>query len=371
MTAAPRPLNPNLSYYLDFMRLAAAVTVFFQHAHNFLLQAVNVPSWGSDAVAVFFVLSGFVISYVAGSKEPDWRAYVTARAARILPVCILAILVTAMVDRIGISHDAKHYDLLQQAYHFYAPVSFPAALSHLTFTNQLWFMHVIFGTDEPYWSLGFEVQYYLFFGLLVFVRPLQTKIAIVGLWALIAGPKILMYLPLWLMGVLALKLISAGYAKGALVAIGCNLAALAVGGLALGYLVRYTGTMYLTSPDRITEAINLIFFNAIGLAVFLHILGAAAVLEMVPTVLARVGQTVRWLAGASFTIYLVHQPILVMLSAFADTSRSPALGWLLTLATLAICLVLAEFAERRKKLFAQVFAALLRPAREVAGAPGE
>ena len=100
-------------------------------------------------MAVFFVLSGFVISYVAGSKEADWRAYATARAARILPVCVLAVLVTAIADAIGVAHAPAHYAYLQQQLHFYVPTSIAGAASYLSFTNQLWYGHAIFGTDEP------------------------------------------------------------------------------------------------------------------------------------------------------------------------------------------------------------------------------
>ena len=84
--SSPGIINHNLSIYLDFLRFFAAFVVFFTHSHVFLFPEVKVgPAMGREAVAVFFVLSGFVISYVVANKEKNWRAYLTARIARILP----------------------------------------------------------------------------------------------------------------------------------------------------------------------------------------------------------------------------------------------------------------------------------------------
>jgi peptidoglycan/LPS O-acetylase OafA/YrhL len=373
MTSTRPPLDRNLSTYLDLVRLGAALAVFTTHAHGFLLQSVDIAPWGREAVAVFFVLSGFVISYVAGSKEADWRAYATARAARILPVCVLAVLVTAIADAIGVAHAPTHYAYLQQQLHFYVPTSIAGAASYLSFTNQLWYGHAIFGTDEPYWSLGFEVQYYLVFGLLVFVRPLWAKLVLMLVWCAFVGPKILMYLPLWLMGVGALKLVVARYFRSIHAAILLNVAAIALAYAAYRYLGAYATTMYL-SYDQTTELINFLYFNAVGLAVGLHLIGAAVFLERLPDLPETLGRPIQWLAGASFTIYLVHQPLLVVLSAFEVTPATASAGAALTAAALLICIVLAEFAERRKRGYAALFASLLRPARpavSVGGGPDQ
>ncbi len=334
--------------------------MFVTHAHNFLLQSYDVPIWGREAVAVFFVLSGFVISYVGGSKEADWRAYATARLARVLPVCVLALIITALLDTVGVKFDPGHYAALQRQFQFYVPVSWGAVAADLSFTNQLWHTHVIYGTDEPYWSLGFEVQYYLVFGFLLFVRPLWAKTLLILIWCVFVGPKILMYLPLWLMGVAALKLVTSGrFPRGIGPAIAFNAVAIGVAYAADVYLGARAISMYL-SYGLVTELFNFGYFNAIGLAVALHLLGMAALVGLLPAVPERIGHGIRWLAGASFTIYLIHQPLLVFLSMFQGSPGNAVGGAALAIVAILCCLGLAELAERRKKMFAGLFGAVLR-----------
>src|SRR5437763_6011674 len=56
-------------------------------------------------------------------------------------------------------------------------------------------------TDRPYWSLSYEVWYYIAFGLIFYLRGGQ-RIVLAALTLAIAGPKILFFLPIWLFGVL-------------------------------------------------------------------------------------------------------------------------------------------------------------------------
>jgi peptidoglycan/LPS O-acetylase OafA/YrhL len=49
---------------------------------------------GSEAVMAFFVLSGFVIAYVADQRETTLQAFAAARLARLYSVIIPAMLLT-------------------------------------------------------------------------------------------------------------------------------------------------------------------------------------------------------------------------------------------------------------------------------------
>lgn len=357
-TSPATKIGDNLSIHLDFLRLGAALVVVLTHGHNFLLPGIKFGplAWGREAVAIFFVLSGFVISYVVQTGEKDWRVYLVARVARILPVALLALVVILVADTIGTRVDPAYYDYVNVKFDgFYVPVSAAGLWSYLTFSNQLWFQHAVFGTGEPYWSLGFEVQYYLFFGLLVFV-PARWKFVSLLLWVVFVGPKILMYMPIWLMGVLTLRLIRSKPDLSRSTSI-----AFLVSSLVLFLALKYFGdhaakNMYQTWPLQ-QEAINFIYFNLVGVAVMLHLLGAAALLRSMPPLPQKLRAAIKWLAGGSFTLYLTHQPIILMFGALLHpVENHMVLAAGLLVLTVALCLLLAELAERRKK----VFAALMR-----------
>ena len=61
-------MRPQLSVYMDAVRLAAAFVVLLAHASELMFEGVPLPFPGKDAVIVFFVLSGFVIAFVAREK---------------------------------------------------------------------------------------------------------------------------------------------------------------------------------------------------------------------------------------------------------------------------------------------------------------
>ena len=188
-------LAPSLSLHLDLLRLLAAGAVFLGHAGVFLFEASDhhpLFDHGREAVAVFFVLSGFVIAHVAAGREASPRDYALARLARLWSVVVPTLALTVVCDRIGWAANPQWYATLD----FWHPASWSALVTHLTFTNQLWLSHDVFGSDEPFWSLGFEAPYYLAFGLAIFTRG-RLRLAALALWAVVVGPKILAYLPLW------------------------------------------------------------------------------------------------------------------------------------------------------------------------------
>ncbi len=353
-----RKIDGNLSIYLDLLRLASAVIVFLSHAHVFLLPTIKIGplGWGREAVAIFFVLSGFVISYVGKASETEWRIYLVARLARIVPVALLAIAVIFLADTIGMYANASYYDIVNTG--FFVPVSAGAAIAYATFTNQLWFAHAVFGSGEPYWSLGFEVPYYLFFGIFAF-SPKRVRIPFLCLWAAVVGPKILMYMPLWLMGWLTMKCVLERPSVQRRTAIGMIAASFVLFFSLKIFGDRAASNMYETwSPSQ--EAINFVYFNLIGVAVSLHLIGAASLLRRVPALFERTGPAIKWLAGGSFTLYLVHQPLILMFSAFLHPVEDHVIeAATLLVACLILCFLLAEVAERRKKFFASFIVGLL------------
>src|SRR3984957_15539354 len=86
-------MDPDESLYLDLVRAAASFFVVLDHAPT-LFDMPGTPRWGHQAVVVFFVLSGYVISHVSDTKEPTGRAFVVARLARLWSVLVPAMVLT-------------------------------------------------------------------------------------------------------------------------------------------------------------------------------------------------------------------------------------------------------------------------------------
>ena len=91
-------MKRGFSVYLDAVRVVACLIVFAHHlALNFgcykpAASGCGTLGWlipfhaGHSAVVVFFVLSGYVISYVASERETTLQQYALSRCARIYSV---------------------------------------------------------------------------------------------------------------------------------------------------------------------------------------------------------------------------------------------------------------------------------------------
>jgi peptidoglycan/LPS O-acetylase OafA/YrhL len=354
MEIPEQKLSGNLSVYIDLLRVAAALAVFLDHAGNLIFPHIKdrfIFQQSNNAVALFFVLSGFVINYSTSGKQRNVRSYFVARSSRIYSVALLALAVTIIADVIGMSHDPAIYLNAK----FYRPESIIDAIRCLTFTNEIWFSHAIFGSNEPYWSLGFEVSYYIFFALICFSSGRLRLMAIL-LWFLVFGPKIALYLPLWLLGVFACKF---GLRHRPPLARAMALA---------GFTASIAGYLFLSASLSPVAVPMFYMFNlpSLELASFLNFLlvGVLACINIL-CFDALTGDRkfwprglehgIKWLAGATFTLYLVHQPLLTMMAALRpDGSRHVLLGCFYCLVVLVIALALAELGERRKRAFARI-----------------
>jgi peptidoglycan/LPS O-acetylase OafA/YrhL len=356
-TGMPGPL----SAYLDLVRLSAAFLVFLMHSHYFLTpQLTYFVSYGRESVAIFFVLSGFVIAFVSNEKETDWRDYAVARISRIYSVAIPAIVVTIIADAIGTAYNLAAYkDLI-----FYRQESIDSILSYLLFANQLWFRHVVLGVCEPYWSLGFEVWYYIIFGLYFYIRPARAKYLLVVLALLICGPKITMYLPLWLLGCLAYAVVKRDAVSRQMGVVFYVLSTLLLVFLFKGLYKQITPTDMYRTYALTQEISNFAYFHILGVLVAINIVAFAAMTRNRRFWRPGLERKVRWAASASFTLYLAHQPIEVMISAVWPQCRDNlAYGLIALAATLLFAFALAEVTERRKKLLAGWIAPLFAAAR--------
>ena len=139
------------------------------------------------------MLSGFVISWAA-ERDGTARNYILNRASRIYSVALPALALTWLTD----SYLLMYYPgVLGAPYQYAAPWKYLPVF--LTFTNDFWFLSEDAFSNVPYWSLCYEVWYYVVFGALVFGRGFwRWGIAIASL--LTMGPRLWLLWPIWLAG---------------------------------------------------------------------------------------------------------------------------------------------------------------------------
>lgn len=341
-------MSRGLSLYLDLLRVLAALAVLLSHAAYarftdgrwLWLRELNL---GSDAVVVFFVLSGLVIAFVAQTKDTTLGGFAFNRATRILSVALPALLLGWALDRIGAAQFPQVY-----AGPYYAAMPLPEqVLRGLTFTNEWAGLEARLGSNGPYWSLSYEVAYYALFAIAVYVRgPARAALLIIG--ALLVGLNILLLAPCWLIGVALWQRLRSGRRLVAPAAWAC--AALPV--------LAYAAALGLGLPDHLLELTNrhidstqlrfsneVLWNSLLAAAVGLHILGMAGLMEGRSGLPG--GAVIRWLAAGSFSVYLMHYPLLQLLGP-ALPKIGPGLldDAVLIIATTLACLAFAQVFER-------------------------
>ncbi len=186
-------------------------------------------------------------------------------------------------------------------------------------------------------------------------RPWNLAAAAVVL--VIAGPGIAVLFPLWLLGWGCHRLCARrppGPAAGAalLAASIVGLAAYTAWGTRHGEIFgafAFTGERF---HDYLQDYIVGGLFAA-------SLVGFRGLSVRFPGRLKRIERPARWLAGATFTLYLFHQPLIHVLVAI---SPWPVTTWetrgLVYVVVPAIVLAVAEVTERRKEWWRQAFLSL-------------
>ena len=208
---ADRKSHSRLIPGLELMRGLASFQVFFSHLF-LIFVFINMPvsgrpffleaflNWSSEAVLVFFVLSGFVIALSQKQQHRGALQFLRARLRRLSPIYLAVIPLAILAD-----HMLKH--------HF----NFRPVWGHLLFLQTSRVPATpLFYSDPPLWSLSFEFYFYFFFALTISERFPWSKSALwvaaffmMGLSCLGLGyagiighlGEILAYMPVWLLGV--------------------------------------------------------------------------------------------------------------------------------------------------------------------------
>lgn len=288
---------------------------------------------GTEAVYVFFILSGFVLMLpFVGDKQPTWRAYYAKRFVRIyIPVwasLVIALLLSWIVPRTG------------------SPELSAWLLIHDESPNVLFDGVLVGGAgslNSPLWSLQWEMLFSITLPLYV-ILALRIRTAwlpcLLTLFSLIAVGTVtympaIVYMSMFGIGVLL------AVRRDALERFGRSLSRVRwIGLIACSMLL-------LSSRWLFPQLSTVICMACIGGALLVF-----AFIACPPAVRAGNHRILQWLGTRSFSLYLVHEPIVVSIG-FASHIGNPFLIAAIAIpASLAAAELFFRCAERPGHLLA-------------------
>jgi len=296
--------------HLDLIRGAAALLVFVDHARQVFLRrealapiVVRVTSLGHEAVLVFFVLSGFLVTE-STLERPSLRRYAAARASRLLTVYWPALVLGGALDLAGTAwfgaagiYGAGHHPMFPD----WAPADYvtPAiAVGNVFFLQSIRALNL--GSNLPLWTLAWEAWFYVAFPLvwIALTAPIARRLvvvaALVGLGVFL-GPNVVAGFAVWLLGAALAAARKGDRTRGA------TLFALAIALNVYGFFAVHP----LARPIVVLDFCK-------GL-IALGIIALSAARPGAPS--RAYAALAGALASVSYSLYLVHVPMLVFLAA--------------------------------------------------------
>jgi peptidoglycan/LPS O-acetylase OafA/YrhL len=340
-------LTRPLSIALDLVRALAALAVLVGHAVQLGHYGGPYPFtmlFQHNAVIVFFVLSGLVIAASVDRVRDTPRAqtlgsFALARVSRILPVAVPALAVSLAV--VGIDRLIAPTPLFAEDG---AAIAADKIVSALLFVGESW--QTGFAPDPPYWSLCYEVWFYALFAAATFLRG-GKRLFWTALLAAIAGPNVLLLLPTWLIGVLLARLRAAritSRAAGVALA-GIGLASLLVVPMVTHRLFQALHAVIFWRPANSVFALSDLL---LALCIAAGFVGLRALTLNGAGWLDRLARPIRYAANMSFSLYLIHWPLLKLLRVL----RAPedgAVGFVFVLAIVVLAgAAFASVTEHRR-----------------------
>jgi peptidoglycan/LPS O-acetylase OafA/YrhL len=363
---------------LDSIRGLAALYVVVYHARLFLmlgetsgaLQGIQastthllgvvslITKHGHAAVLVFFLISGYAIHYrqanlIASGKQhvTDWKHYAWNRARRLYPPLLMALSLTFLLDTVGQHVNPSFYSGSVPAE---VQVVLPQPTSWESLIGTLLFVQGIgtplFGTDGALWSLAYEGCFYAAYPLVLLLNrrlgplPCLAAFAMVGVGAallMVGGLNagilpVLALWPAWVAGVFIADMragrirISRGWWRAA------ALTPLAFAAIALLH--------YLSGPSVAIVGILTDWIWVVAIFGPLALLVAATHPARRRNWLNRLLQPLHGLGAMSYSLYVIHMPVLALFSAvwLAGRAGLPSTPWL-ALAGIAVAAVAARF----------------------------
>jgi len=352
-------MTRSLSTYLNFLRVAAALEVFLAHVCAWRLFCGPMSAFsdlGDDGVVTFFVLSGYVIAYTADTKDVTVEKFAVSRLTRIYSVVLPAIALTIALEWTGHTWFPADYNAPYDSYQFrHIIVYLPLWLS---FASEFWYLNEPIFTNGAFWSLCFEVWFYVGFAIWCFSRGTPRWVALVLLVVLV-GPKIALLAPLWIAG-------GGAYHLQKRLSPSRRVAVSAAGITALAYLAIIHFGIDTWASETVNRALSGYPISHLQMAwkapgyLMLALTVAANIVAMRYAEfgqLARLSAPIGVLASYTFSIYLVHLPLLRFYAALLRGS----VGSILIPAALTLITAVAfgQVTERRTAPWRQAFTRLV------------
>jgi peptidoglycan/LPS O-acetylase OafA/YrhL len=297
-TSEPGRHQPNIIPQLDGLRAFAALIVVGSHTGQIGLPLIFPSLTGGFGVLLFFMLSGFLMGYLYLHKPldaPSVAHYVAARVARIAPIYLVAVTLAYIASSV-----------LGPQFVYY--IDGRAFLRLLTFS----------GSSHVFWSIPPEVQFYVAFAVFWFaVRRGYVGLAVPAV-ILLAGVMMLFrpifpgislpsHFHIFFSGVALAVMVRSGLTD----MISAKLAAIIQ---AVSIIALLMASLRLWPSKEFIESIgwddNAVVYGNFGLVVCF---GAFLLASTVPN---RFGAAIfankpmRRIGGYSFSLYLLHEPIL-------------------------------------------------------------
>lgn len=292
-------------------------------ADKLLVYFFSLFRYGHEAVLFFFVLSGFVIHLKYAKqllREPQapfqFIPYFKKRARRIYPPFLFALVLTFLLDTLGRSLNFSIYS---------GTTPYPLINENIgnrdmglnTFAGNILFLYEtyfpVFGTNGPAWSLKYEWWFYMLYPLFYLISRKSIWVSTAAIVLLAVASMFNVWLPepllsavffmmiTWWMGVLLAEIYT-GRLK-----INMRWATL----LVLGGI----GKLFTGMPMLTNLSMGSLFTGT--LAVFFLLKDEHPVIRFL--------EKIKWLGDMSYTLYIVHFPILVLLSGFIMSTHGGTL----------------------------------------------
>lgn len=300
--ASRSDLAPAFSTYLDLLRGGSALWVAISHLHLFGVAGrsnrLPLPDDGHDAVVLFFILSGFLVAHAVVRKpQQGLLGFALDRASRIYSVALPLLIASFICAGLGVIHAVPVWQMEKWPGYF---------LFFTSFLNQSLGYREVPLLLYPWWSLAFEVWYYVLFGCAVFLRG-KTRWIVCGAVFVLMGGNLWLLLPVWLGGVMALLLPSQNWSRHVSL-----FAAVASAGSFV--LIKYAGLDELIRAHALAHwgglhahpFGNASYFSADFLTTPLVVVHLAAMRRLLTHQQIPLASAIKAFAGISFTLYLLH-----------------------------------------------------------------
>lgn len=328
--------NQSFQSFLDMARWVAATIVFIGHLRNplffsfgnleadergiFVIIWYFVTGWFGEAVILFFVLSGYLVGGIGAAKLNSGNFYLYQysidRISRLFVAFLPALFLTVILDYFGRAYfaDAGLYSHTQaMIVEKINTASFESLATWPIFIGNFFMLQTFivapYGSNQPLWTISVEFWFYVVFGILALFKLYRNWIIrLVGGGLLIAifmilGGSLLYYIGMWMIGVFIACVSAKRFEKPILALI------LFIGVLLISRLFGSAISQFEVGQELRSYVVAISF----GYLLF-------SMRSIKYWVLDRIAPFNKFMADFSFSLYLIHFPIMIfILSVFYST----------------------------------------------------